>query len=117
MSRAIATGRDALSKDWRESATRFEGLLSRRWRLPLSLEQSERRGLFFVIPISSPVATFEQSENVAIVRLVGAACYEGCGLCNRFHLRMRTVLVGNLAQAARRILFVNVHELRLYACL
>ena len=31
--------------------------------------------------------------------IVGAACYEGCGLCNRFHLRMRTVLMGNLAQA------------------
>ena len=48
--------------------------------------------------VSSPVATFEQSENVAIAHLVGAACFEGCGLCNRFHLRMRTVLMGNLAQ-------------------
>ena len=57
-----------------------------------------RRGLF--IPVSSPVATFEQSENVAIAHLVGAACFaKGCGLCNRFHLRMRTVLMGNLAQA------------------
>ena len=32
------------------------------------------------LPISSLVATFEQSENVTIVRLVGADCYEGCGL-------------------------------------
>ena len=56
-------------------------------------------GLFFVIPVSSPVAIFKQSENVAIAHLVGAACYGGCGLCNRFHLRMRTVLMGNLAQA------------------
>jgi hypothetical protein len=30
---------------------------------PPSLEQSERRGLFFVIPVN---LTFEQSENVAI---------------------------------------------------
>ena len=52
------------------------------------------------ISISSPVATFEQSENVAIAHLVGAACFaKGCGLCNCFHLRMRTVLMGNLAQA------------------
>ena len=44
-----------------------------------------RRGLFFVIPVNSLVATFEQSENVAIAHLVGArvaACCEGCGLCN-----------------------------------
>ena len=55
-------------------------------------------GLF--IPISSPVATFEQSKNVAIAHIVGASCcFEGCGLCNRFHLRMRMVLMGNLAQA------------------
>ena len=30
-----------------------------------------RRDLFFVIPVSSPVATFEQSENVAIAHLAG----------------------------------------------
>ena len=60
--------------------------------------RSERRGLF--IPVSSPVATFEQSENVAIAHLVRAACFaKGRGLCNRVHLRMRTVLMGNLAQA------------------
>ena len=53
-----------------------------------------RRGLF--IPVSSPVATFEQSENVAIAHL---ACFEGCGHCNHFHLRMRTILMGTLAQA------------------
>ena len=46
------------------------------------------------MPVSSLVATFEQSENVAIAYLVGAACFEGCGLCIRFHLRMRTVLAG-----------------------
>ena len=54
------------------------------------------------IPVSSPVATFKQSENVAIAHLAGAravACYEGCGLCNHFNLRMRTVLTnGHLAQ-------------------
>ena len=27
------------------------------------------RGLFIVIPVSSPVATFEQSENIAIAHL------------------------------------------------
>ena len=39
------------------------GLLSLRYIYPPSLERSERRGLFFIIPISSLVATFEQSEN------------------------------------------------------
>ena len=67
-------------------------LLSRRWRYPPSLDRSERRGLFFVIPVSSSVATFEQSENVAIAGASAVACYEGCGLCNRFNLRMRKVL-------------------------
>ena len=91
---AIATARDTLSNDRCKSATHFERPVK-----PPGLERSERRGLFFIIPVSSPVATFKQSENVAIAHLVGAACYEGCGLCNRFHLRMRTVLMGNLAQA------------------
>ena len=50
--RAIATVRDALSNDRRERAARFE-----------------RRGLFFIIPISSLIATFEQSENVAIAHV------------------------------------------------
>ena len=85
MFRDLATARDALSNDGREST------------VCLIL-----RGLFLVIPVSSPVVTFEQSENVAIAHLVGAravACYKGCGLYNRFNLRMRTVLMGNLAQA------------------
>ena len=30
------------------------------------LERSETQSLFFVIPVSSPVTTVEQSENVAI---------------------------------------------------
>ena len=56
---------------------------------------------------------FEQSENVAIAHLLGATCYEGCDLCNRFHLHMHTVLMANLAQAGC-ILFV--HGLGLYVC-
>ena len=38
-------------------------------------------------------------KHVAVAHLVGIGCYEGCGLCNRFHLRMRTVPMDNLAQA------------------
>ena len=61
---------------------------------------SEARGDGLFIPVSSPVATFEQSENHCTLVLVGAACFaKVCGLCNRFHLRMRTVLMGTLAQA------------------
>ena len=87
MPRAIATARDALSNDQHESASHFRGL-----------EQSERRGL--VIPISSPVVTFKQSENITIAHLIiGAACFEGCGLCKCFHPRMRTVLMCTVAQA------------------
>ena len=97
---AIATARDALSNDQCESAARFERPAKQALVLATeSFEQSEGRGLFFFIPISSP---FKQSENVAIVHLIGArgvACYEGCGLCNRFNPCMRTVLMGNLAQA------------------
>ena len=84
---AIATARDALSNDRHESAAHFEK------------PAKQVLGLFFVIPVSSLVATFEQSENVAIARLVGTACYEGCGLCNRFHLRMHTVLMANPTEA------------------
>ena len=80
--RPIATARDALSNDRAKVPRVSKGLLS-------------RRGLF--IAVSSPVATFKQSKNVAIAHLVGAACFaKGCRLCNRFHLRMRTVLMGNL---------------------
>ena len=69
---AIATARDAFcqSNDRRESAARFERPAKQALALP-SLERSERRGLFFVIPVNSPVTTFEQSENVAIAYLVG----------------------------------------------
>ena len=49
---ALAIARDALLNDQHESAACFE-----------------RRGLFFVIPVSSPVAMFKQSENVAIAHL------------------------------------------------
>ena len=54
--------------------------------------------------VNSPVATFKQSENVAIAHLHvvrAAACSEGCGAtigsspCH-FLLRMCTVLMGNL---------------------
>ena len=58
---AIATARDALSNDRCESTARFE--------------RPAKQALFFVIPVSSLVATFEQSENVAIAHLVGAACH------------------------------------------
>ena len=73
--------------DRRESTTRFERPAKR------------ARSVLYHIPVSSLVATFEQSANVAIAHLVGAAYYEGCGLCNCFHLRMRTVPMSNLTQA------------------
>ena len=67
----------------------------------MNLERSERRGLFFVIPVSSPVATFEQSENVTIAHLVGAraaacSCLQLLAVRGVASLGMRTVLMGNL---------------------
>ena len=53
--RAIATARDALSNDRCESAARFERPAKQALALATeSLKRSERRGLFFVISISSP---------------------------------------------------------------
>ena len=90
MPRAIATARDALSNDRRESTARFAGLrgLLSLQALALATEPRAKREArsIFVIPVSSPVATSEQSENVTIA--VGAraiACYEGCGLCNNWY--------------------------------
>ena len=101
MPRAIATARDALSIEPRsERKRRAFRLLSKRWRYSASHRaSSEARGeVCSYIPVSSPVATFEQSENVAIAHFY-AGFAKGCGLCNRFHLRMHTVLMDNLAQA------------------
>ena len=55
-----------------------------------------------VIPVNSPVATFEQSENVAMAHLVGAraaACSEGCGLCNnRYRFKVHVTSICTCAQ-------------------
>ena len=81
----VATARDALTNDRRESTTRFEKPAKQVLALATEPRAKREARSVLVIPVSSPVATFEQSENVAI------ACYEGCGLCNRFHLRLRSV--------------------------
>ena len=65
--RAVCTNkgdhRDAFSNSWHEMLCVSKDLLSR----PLILERSERKGLFFFMPINNPVdSTFEQSENVAV---------------------------------------------------
>ena len=76
MPRAITIARDALSNDRRESAA-SRGLLS-------------RRGLFFIIPVSSSVATSSRVRTSPL-HTYTLSFYVGCGLGNRFHLRMRTV--------------------------
>ena len=68
MPQAIATARDALLNDWYESAARFEKPAKQ--ALAVATEpQAKREARSVVIPVSSPVATFEQSENVAIAHL------------------------------------------------
>ena len=76
--RAVCTNesghRDAFVKEWCEArAARFE-------RPAPSLERSERQGLFFVMPVNSLVvdSTFEQSENVAIVRFLVVSSSSCC---------------------------------------
>ena len=56
--------RNAFSNKQRKAPWVLRGLLSR----PLSLEQRERQGLFFAIPVNSLAvdSVFEQSENVTI---------------------------------------------------
>ena len=76
MPRATATARDALSNHRRESDMRFE----RPAKQALVIATEPRAGLFFVIPVSSLVATFEQSENVAIAYLVGARATTCCAI-------------------------------------
>ena len=67
MPRAIATARDILwSNDRCESPVRFERPSEQ--ALVLATEP-RRQGLFFIIPVSSPVATFKQSKNVAIAHV------------------------------------------------
>ena len=67
MPRTIATAKDALLNDQHKSAAHFK----RPAKQALALA-TEPQGLFFIIPVSSSVATFKQSENVAIAYLVGA---------------------------------------------
>ena len=74
---------------WMSSAARFE------WPAKQATEPwaSERRGgLFFVIPVNSPVdSTFEQSKNVALAHFLvvsSSSCSERCGLHDiRFKVR------------------------------
>ena len=86
MPRAIVTARDALSNDRRESAASFKRPASRRWALATEPRaKREARSVLCHIPVSSPVATFEQSENIAIAHCRAIACCEGCGLCNNWY--------------------------------
>ena len=74
MPRAIATARDAFCpcNDRRESATHFERPAKQALALATEprVKREAQRGLFFVIPVSSPVTTFEQSKSVTIAHLV-----------------------------------------------
>ena len=80
MPQAIARGRDALSNDRRKSAVRFEMTAEQALMLATEPRAKQEARSVFVIPVNSPVATFEQSENITIAHLVGAravACSEG----------------------------------------
>ena len=82
MPRTIATARDTLWNDCCKSAARFERPAKQALVLATEPRAKREARSFFVISVSSPVATFEQSENVAIAHLVGAraiACCEGFG--------------------------------------
>ena len=79
--------RDAFLNKSHKAPCILIGLLSR----PPSLKRSERRGLFFVMPVDSLVvdSTFKQSENIAIAvvnlrlfKVLLLTCIEGCGLHN-----------------------------------
>ena len=88
MPRAIATARDVLSNDQHESAVRFERPAKQALALATEPRAKRETRSFFVIPVSSPVVMFKQSENIAIAHLVGAratTCCEGCGLCNNWY--------------------------------
>ena len=98
---AIATVSDALSNNWHEITERFE-----------RPAKQARSVLFHTI--SSLIAMFKQSENIAIAHFVGAraaACYESCGRYKvqsscHFHLCMRKVPMGNLAQLCMNYVYV-----------
>ena len=70
--------------------------------------------IIIIIPVSIPVATFKQSENITIAHLVEATCCEGCGPCNNtgskfMPLPSAHVHGANGQSCTDRILFV--HEL------
>ena len=52
-----------------ESAARFERPAKEALVLATEPRAKRERGLFFIIPVSSQVATFELSENVAIAHV------------------------------------------------
>ena len=60
--------RGVFLNEWSRALHCLRGLLSR----PISLEQSQKQGLFFIIPIDSSVvdSTFEQSKNIAIAHFL-----------------------------------------------
>ena len=64
--------------------------------LALATERSERQGLFFIlhVPISSLVATYEQSKNIATAHLeqLLATRDTGSNSCS-FHLHVLMVLI------------------------
>ena len=64
----IATARDVLSNDWRES-TWFKRPAKQALALATEPRAKREARSILIIPIIRPVSTFEQSENVAIAHI------------------------------------------------
>ena len=82
--------RDALLNDRRENAAHFERPAKQVLALATEPRAKREARSFLYHTRQWSGSNVEQSENVAIAHV--HSCYAGCGLCNRFHLRMRTVL-------------------------
>ena len=86
--------RDALSNDRRESAAHFKRPAKQ--ALALAIEPRAKREARSVLchtcQESNSNVRAERERRHCRSQARAIACYEGCGLCNRFNLRMRTVL-------------------------
>ena len=78
--------------------------------MPVLLSGSSR-GLFFITHVSSPVATFEQSDNVTIAHLAGAACYAMRSVASATAPSAHVHGTNGQSYPGR---ILCVHELRLY---
>ena len=96
MPRAIAIARDAYFVDRTIGAKAPHVSRGRPAKQALALAtepRAKREAWCGLCHTCSPVTTFVQSENVAIAHLVG-----GVWPLQRFHLRMRTVLMGYVCE-------------------